>query len=194
MGKLTDILRNGDGERLRQAWDSTEAAGELAPLPPGEYQAHIIAGTLENSKSNATPGYKLTFKVCEGEYTGRQFWHDVWLTEAALPMAKRDLAKLGVTSLEQLELPLPRGIRCACKLVRRTGDDGAEFNRVRTFAVVGLDEPEADAFAPVDDLDAATVATDDEPDATGAGLGDAAEPDAATMAQATQSEVGKLPF
>ena len=177
MGRLTDILRNGQAESLQQAWDNTEAAGELAPLPRGEYIAHIIAGELENSKTNATPGYKLTFKVCEGGYSGRQFWHDVWLTEAALPMAKRDLAKLGVTSLEQLERPVPRGIRCACKLVRRTGDDGAEFNRVRTFAVVGIDEPEADAFAP-----------DDEPDATGAELGDAAEPDAATIARAEQSE------
>lgn len=154
MGKLTDILRNGQAENLQQAWDSTEAADELATLPPGEYIAHIIAGELETSKTNATPGYKLTFRVCEGEYTGRQFWHDVWLTEAALPLAKRDLAKLGVTSLEQLERPLPRGIRCACKLVRRTGDDGAEFNRVRTFTVVGIDEPETDAFAPAERGDA----------------------------------------
>ena len=29
MGKLTDILGNGDGERIRQAWNETEAAGEF---------------------------------------------------------------------------------------------------------------------------------------------------------------------
>ena len=159
MGRLSDILRNGDADRLRQSWDATQAAGELEPLPPGEYTAHIIAGTLETGKTKGTPGYKLTFRVCEGEYTGRQFWHDVWLTEAALPMAKRDFAKLGVTSLDQLENPLPRGIRCRCKLVLRRGDDGAEFNQVRTFFVVGIDPPEADAFAPVDD------GTPGEPDA-----------------------------
>ncbi len=169
MGKLTDILGNGDGDRLRQAWDTTEAAGELTPLPPGEYTAHIIAGALETGKTRGTPGYKLTFKVCEGEYIGRQFWQDLWLTEAALPMTKRDLAKLGVTSLDQLEQPLPRGIRCSCKVVLRRGDDGAEYNKVRTFAVVGIDEPEADTFAPDDD------GTADE--STGAeSLGDAAEP------------------
>jgi hypothetical protein len=151
VGKLQDILRNGDADRLRHSWDETEAAGELAPLPPGEYTAHIIAGLLENAKTRGTPGYKLTFRVCEGEYTGRQFWHDIWLTEAALPMAKRDFAKLGVTSLEQLELPLPRGIRCSCKLVLRRADDGTEFNKLRTFTVIGIDEPEADAFAPTDD-------------------------------------------
>jgi len=125
--------------------------------------------TLETGKTRGTPGAKLTFRVCEGEYTGRQFWHDIWLTEAALPMAKRDLAKLGVVSLDQLERPLPRGIRCLCKLVLRRGDDGAEFNKLRSFAVVGIDPPEADAFAPTDEPppgepDAAAVATAAAPD------------------------------
>lgn len=150
MGKLSDILRNGDADTLRQVWDNTEAAGELSPLPAGEYQAHIISGVLETSRTKSTPGYKLTFKVCDGEYTGRQFWYDVWLTPAALPMAKRDLAKLGVSSLEQLEQPLPRGIRCSCKLARRKDDDGAEYNKLRTFTVIGIDEPEPDEFAPDD--------------------------------------------
>lgn len=153
MGKLCDILRNGDADRLRQAWDETKAAGELAPLPPGDYVAHIIGGTLETSRTNATPGYKLTFRVCEGEFSGRQFWLDIWLTEAAMPMAKRDLAKLGVSSLGQLEQPLPQGIRCSCKLVLRRGDDGAAFNKLRSFMVIGIDPPEADAFAPIDEPD-----------------------------------------
>ena len=170
MGKLQDILRDGAAERLRQSCDSTAAAGELAPLPPGEYTAHIIAGVLENARTRGTPGYKLTFRVCEGEYTGRQFWHDIWLTDAALPMAKRDLAKLGVTSLDKLDLPLPRGIRCRCKLVLRRGDDGADFNKLRSFAVVGIDEPEADAFAPTPD-----EGTPTDPTAGAAELGDAAE-------------------
>jgi len=136
---LTDILHNGQAEALRDAWDNTEAAGELTPLPGGEYVARITAGELENSRTNSTPGYKLTFKVCEGEFTGRQFWHDVWLTPAALPLAKRDLAKIGVTSIDQLEQPLPRGIRCKCKLALRRDDDGNEYNRVRSFEVIGID-------------------------------------------------------
>jgi hypothetical protein len=150
MGKLSDILQNGQADSLRQAWDETQAAGELEPLPPGEYQAHIIDGKLEQSRTNATPGYKLTFRVCEGEYTGRQFWHDLWLTPAALPMSKRDFVKIGITSLAQLEQPLPRGIRCKCKVALRRGDDGTEYNRLRTFEVIGIDEPERDAFAPDD--------------------------------------------
>jgi hypothetical protein len=145
---LTDILRNGDRESLSAAWASTEAAEDFAPLPPGEYIARIVSGELFTSKTKGTAGYKLTFRVIEGPHQNRQFWHDIWLTAAALPMAKRDLGKLGVTRLEQLEKPLPPGIRCKVKLALRRDDDGAEYNRVRTFGVIGIDAPAADPFAP----------------------------------------------
>jgi len=145
---LSDILLNGDRESLSQQWGETEAAEDFVPLPSGEYDARIIAGELFTSRTKGTAGYKLSFKVLEGDHEGRQFWHDVWLTPAALPMAKRDLAKLGVTALEQLERPLPPGIRCRVKLALRRDDDGTEYNRLRAFEVVGIDEPEQDAFAP----------------------------------------------
>ena len=164
MGKLSDILNNGDGEGIRKAWNETEAADEFGPLPAGEYTAHIIDGDLEQSRSKGTPGYKLTFKIIDGDYTGRQFWHDVWLTPAALPQAKRDLGKLGVTDLSQLEQPLPRFIRVKAKVALRRDDDGSEYNRVRRFDVLGIDTPIPDEFAPADD---ATEA-DDENGAEGA--------------------------
>jgi hypothetical protein len=148
--RLTDILIGSEPERLRQAWDKTKAAEEFKPLPGGTYAAHIIGGELFQSKTKGTPGYKLTFKVCEGDYAGRQFWSDLWLSEAALPMAKRDLGKLGVTSLDQLERPLPEGICVKAKVTLRKEDDGTEYNRVRSFEVVGIDKPEPDAFAPAD--------------------------------------------
>jgi hypothetical protein len=158
--RLTDILHNGDGGSIRDLWNTTEAAGEMGPLPPGEYTAHIVGGELETSRTNSTPGYKLTFRVIEPvEFEGRQFWHDCWLTPAALPQTKRDLGKLGVTSLEQLESPLPKGIRCRVKLALRRDDDGNERNRVRTLEVIGIDEPKPDAFAPAD---ADTLPTDQE--------------------------------
>jgi hypothetical protein len=144
--KLSDIL-NGSGNTLRDAWDSTAAATEFSPLPASTYIARIVRGELGTSKGG-TPGYKLTFRVLEGEHAGRQFWNDIWLTAAALPMAKRDLAKLGVVSLEQLEHPLPPGIRCRVKLALRREDDGTEFNRVRSFEVLGVDPIDDDDFAP----------------------------------------------
>ena len=146
--RLTDILTSGGGDDLRDLWNKTEAAAEIGPLPAGEYVARIVAGELETSRTNATPGYKLTFEVREGAFAGRRFWHDCWLTPAALPATKRDLAKIGVSSLEQLEQPLPRWIRCRCKLALRRDDDGTERNRLKSFEVVGLDKPDSDPFSP----------------------------------------------
>lgn len=149
--RLTDILGDQGGESLERAWNDAETAEDFAPLPNGKYVARIIGGELTNSRSKGTPAYKLTFRVLEGDHCGRQFWHDIWLTAAALPMAKRDLQKLGVNSLQQLDQPLPGGIRCSVQLALRRDDDGNEFNRVTRFDVLGIDPPESDAFAPVVD-------------------------------------------
>ena len=84
----------------------------------------------------------------EGEHAHRVVWHDVWLSEAALPMAKRDLGKLGITSLEQLERPLPAGIVVVTKVALRKNDDGTEYNRVNRLDVVDIEPPEPEPFAP----------------------------------------------
>jgi len=135
---LSDIV-NGGADSLRSQWERTQAAADFAPLPAGTYIARVVSGELFTSRTNATPGYKLCFRVLDGEHAGRQVWHDLWLTPAALPMTKRDLAKLGVTSVEQLEAPIPPGIRCRVKLALRRDDDGTEYNRVRSFDVLGID-------------------------------------------------------
>jgi hypothetical protein len=140
-------LRGPTGrDQLKAVWDQTAAAGELGALPKGEYIALLVGGELHSSKEG-TPGYKLTFRVAEGEFAGRRFWHDLWLTPAALPMAKRDLAKLGITALDQLEQPCPQGIRCKVKLVLREDDQGAQSNRVAAAFMArprkGLDFPTA---------------------------------------------------
>ncbi len=150
--KLSDILVNSEREKLGRVWDSTKAADDLKPLPSGEYRCTIASGELFNAKSG-TPGYKIKLVVADGEHTDRVVWHDVWLSEAALPMAKRDLAKLGVTSLEQLERPLPVGIIGKAKVTLRKNDDGTEYNRVNRLDVVGIETPEPEPFAPSDDRD-----------------------------------------
>ena len=113
---LADILRTDQRESLASAWNSVKAAEEFAPLPGGEYVARVESGELFASKENETPGYKLKFRVLEGEHAGRLFWHDLWLTKAAIAMTKRNLFKLGVTSPDQLDRPLPQGIVCRVKL------------------------------------------------------------------------------
>ncbi|MBI3861140.1 MAG: hypothetical protein HY290_04510 [Planctomycetia bacterium] len=153
---LSDVLRAGDRESLATAWKNTQAAAEYAPLPAGEYVCHVVRGDLYCSKTNLTPGYKVTFKVLEGPHAGRLLWHDIWLTPAALPMAKRDLSKLGITELAQLEKPMPRGIRSKVRVAVRSAEDGSSFNHIQRFEVIAIDTPEVDPFAPrpVQDLPA----------------------------------------
>src|SRR5689334_16506178 len=116
---LRDILTAGGQDQLAQAWNSTEAATDFSPLPKGEYLARITSGTLHQSRGNATPGYKLEFTISEGPFEGRKLWHDCWLTGAALPHTKRDLSKLGITSIEQLNRPLPAVYHCRLKVALR---------------------------------------------------------------------------
>ena len=137
MQKLSDILANGSAETLRKQWGETEAAGEFEPLPAGEYVARIIGGELTTSRTNATPGYKLTFRVLEGEHEGRQFWHDIWLTEAALPMAKarpgeaRRYRPGPTRATAAAGHPLPRETRLAERRRRRGVQRGSPLRRGR---------------------------------------------------------------
>lgn len=163
---LSDIVHGNERDSLARAWDETEAATSFDPLPTGTYEARVVSGELINSKSG-TPGFEMKFRVLEGEFKDRLFWTTLWLTPAALPMAKRDLAKLGVTALEQLERPIPPGIRVRLKVALRKDDNGAEYNRVKAFEVLGVDSIEDEAFPPheVDDQgDEPNVAEDDEPE------------------------------
>ncbi len=82
--------------------------------------------------------------MIDGDFQGRKLWLDCWLTPAALPQSKRDLAKLGITSPAQMEQPLPKWIRCHVTAVARRDDDGIERNKVQTFDAVGIDQPKVD--------------------------------------------------
>ena len=148
MGKLSDIL-NGSSGGFNGLWNSTAAAGDFGPVPAGEYVCRVTKGELEASRTKGTPGYKVEFTILDGEFAGRRLWLDCWLTPAALPQSKRDLGKLGIMTPEQMEQPLPRGIRCRVQVVIRRDHDGIERNRVRSFEVICIDPPEVDAFAPL---------------------------------------------
>jgi hypothetical protein len=145
--RLSDILPRADRDNLARAWDATAAASDLGPLPAGEYSCRLVNGELFNAKSG-TPGYKITFEIVDGDYAHRRIWHDLWLSPAALAIAKRDLLKIGITHPDQLERPLPSGILAMVKLALRRGDDGAEFNRVVRFDPTGVEPDEPEPFAP----------------------------------------------
>ena len=141
---LVDVLNGTARDELARQFAEAEVAGDMLPLPRGTYRCRVTDGELVTSKSG-TPGYTLTFTVDDGEHKGRRLWHTAWLTEAAMPMSKRDLEKLGVTSLDMLDRPLPAGIVCDVRVVLRADDDGVERNRVSRFDVVEvLADPTAD--------------------------------------------------
>jgi len=149
--KLSDILPDGQANAIQQLFNTSKVARETGPLPPGTFEAHIIAGEAVVGRTNATPGYKLTFQVIEPvKYAGRKFWLDCWFTPKAMPQSKRDLGKLGVTDFAQLENPLPVGIRCRVELGLQPDGNGNKQNRVWSFEVIAFDEPKPDASAPTD--------------------------------------------
>lgn len=157
--RLSDILSESERQRLAAAWEETEAAPEDGePLPAGHYTCRLESGELLNSRSRGTPGFRLTFRVLEGDHAGRRLWFSAWFTPGALPRAKRDAAKLGITDFDQLDRPLPPGIRCSVYAVLKRNNDGVAYNEIKTFEVVGIDEPEKDAFAP--DADGSTAPAD----------------------------------
>jgi hypothetical protein len=157
--KLGDIVR-GSTDDFKKSWDTTEASEGFTPLPPGTYRCLIASGEMFNHDSKGTPGFKVIFEVISGPYASRKIWHDIWLTEKALGIAKAELAKLGIVQPDQLERPLPVGLIADVKIVKRTDDGGEEWNRVKRFDLVSPEVPPAD-FAPTS---AAREPGDDEPE------------------------------
>jgi len=164
--RLRDIV-SGVAADFNKTWNETEASSGFDPLPPGVYRCLITDGRLFTSKTNATPGFKITFEVIDPPHAGRKVWHDVWLSSKALGIAKGELAKLGITSPDQLEQPLPPGLIADVLVIQRTDDDnGIVFNRVRSFKVVESGVP-ADDYRPADDLDVEGSEGDDRHPAAG---------------------------
>jgi hypothetical protein len=153
---LREILSQDESKSLEESWDSIEAADKsFSPLPAGTYESHIIDGELFHAKSG-TPGYKLTYRVCDGEYSGSLFWQQFWLTDKALPYSKGQLQKLGYQTFNHLRTNEPikgRLIRCRVILKLRPTDDGRQFTEVRSFEVLGEDQPEPEPYAPQPETD-----------------------------------------
>lgn len=148
--KLADILKNGtNGIDLRSLFEKAAPAEDFSKtMPRGEYVARLVDGQLFTSKENQTPGFKVTFEIIEGNQSGRKLWHDIWLTSPAMAMAKRDLSKIGVSDLAQLEHAPPAGIICRIRVVIRRNDGGEEFNSIKSFDVERIEPLTADSFAP----------------------------------------------
>jgi hypothetical protein len=149
MGKLSDIMNPESKKTLAENWASTKPAEEQPmPIPAGEYLCVIENAGPSESRIKKTPCYKISFRVDEGEHAGHRVWLDGWLTEAALARTMRDLMKIGIRTLEAIDLPLQKKFRCKVQVTQRKSDSGTIFNEVRRFEVIEASEREPDAFAP----------------------------------------------
>ena len=145
---LVQALSNEGWAQLSQQFDAADTASERLPLPPGKYRCQLASGALIEARTG-TPGYELAFVVTDGPHAGRRIWHKLWLTARALPMTKRDLAKLGITSLDMLGEPLPPALGCEVRVALHTDNAGIKRNCVIAIEVVEiLSDPTADPDFP----------------------------------------------
>ena len=144
-------LFDGRLGQLSELWNSTQAAPDYEPVPAGIYDVDLVSGKRFFARTTGTPGYLLTLRIVGGEYEGQMIWYKLWLTPRGISHAKKELAKLGLYELGQLEQTIPKGIRCRVRVVLQTRDDGTMENRVRNFIVTFIDEnPNIDPdFGPI---------------------------------------------
>jgi hypothetical protein len=144
---LRKVLAGNGKKSIENLWDSTAAASDLGPIPRGVYEARLLKADVSES-STGKLRVVLKFQINNGEYVGRFVWMSLWLTPAGMPYTKRDLIKLSINNLDQLEQPLPKHHVCHIVVVLRKSDDGDEFNDVKSFDVIRFELEEDDPFAP----------------------------------------------
>jgi hypothetical protein len=120
----------------------------------------LVADGRRAETATGTESYNVTFMVIDGEYAGRKMWMDLWLTDRALAMTKRDAAKLQITRPEQLDAPPPSGIIAEVRVGLRDDGNGRQFNRVIGFTIVE-EAPAPGVFSPDPDEEDDTPEEDD---------------------------------
>lgn len=131
---------------LAADFDNAESAERLAPIPAGEYQARAVDARLDESRKG-TPFFGMRLEIVAGEHTGRRLLAKWYLSGAAMPYSKRDLAALGITSFAMLRQGcVPRGL-VRLRVALRAGDDGGQYNEVKAVfpcgeGLQGLTPPE----------------------------------------------------
>lgn len=103
-------------------------------IPDGIYKCEAIRGELFESKNKKTPGYKITFKITEGEYTDEAVWYDIYNTEKNARRRKEDLSKLQINTPEQIE-NFPRDNYFNVKITQWTPAEKT-FNKVEDFSFI----------------------------------------------------------
>ena len=141
---------NSNGDDFGDAFEAFDNAPSepTEPIPPGKYEVDVLRSELKRAKTG-TPLYRLSLSVHDGEHAGRKLWRDYFLTENAVAISRRELARLGIESSAQMRQPLPVGL-IALAVVGIEQDDrtGERRNTVVSVTKLRIDPPAADPFAP----------------------------------------------
>lgn len=131
LSKLFDGTPAGlDRAGLADAFNGTAPAEALDPIPAGEYQARAVDGGLDETRTG-TPFYAVRLEVVAGAHAGRRLWMRWYLSPAALPYSRRDLAALGLDAFARLERGDVPGGLLRVRVALRRDDDGTARNEVR---------------------------------------------------------------
>jgi hypothetical protein len=129
---LEEILGDGADE-FKKRWNEIDPDTESQPIPPGVYEALIVDGRFFRTR-NDKPAFKIALEILAPEqFRGRRVYYDLYLTIAAASITKKELAKLGIQSIDRLRDPLPVGIVMTVSVSLETTDKGNEFNKVVSF-------------------------------------------------------------
>lgn len=139
---------NGKPAMGIDAFDTTEAAPEFTPIPPGVYSARVVRGEFSTTKAGADC-YRMRFQVTDGPHAGKTVLRTWTFGPKALPYTKRDLAPFGLTTSAKLLSPFPEpGREYLVRLVvaLQRGDDGIERNDTKRIGLIRVDESPAARF------------------------------------------------
>lgn len=137
---MVKSIKKSDFDNVLKQFEAAPSGNE--PLPSGNYTAKIVSGELFEAKTG-TPGYKITWKVIDGEFADHLFWQDLYLSAKAMNGSKWRLVKLGITDLRN---PPPAGICAELELAIKSGEE-TDFNEIKKIIKVWKDEKEEKPLA-----------------------------------------------
>jgi hypothetical protein len=110
---------------------------ESADLPPGTYTGTLIASRIVRSLRTKNVGVMLLWEIPR-QVRAKRVWRTLWLSPAALPRTKRELARLGVRTLADLDNdpPVRPGALCRLVIAGKTSSDGCYESRIVSWEVL----------------------------------------------------------
>ncbi len=115
----------------------SDAPFESAELPPGTYTGTLMMSRIVRSWRSKSVGVALYWDV-QLRHGKKRVWRTLWLSPAALPRTKRELAQLGVRTLADLDNdpPVPAGAICKLVIADRRDRDGYVETRIVHWEVL----------------------------------------------------------